>query len=210
MREGLNIVCVVAALGMLGIGAGCVSSSSDAQRKAAEQKRTYLLEAGMPTAKLAGGWRDGVKVRAFRGLPPFNTASIVVKRANGETALDFYNAWVAPPHELVRVQAMRYLEAAGLFPAVYDGASGTAAPLGLEGTVCELFLDCRGARPEAVVTLRLAVLDERAPQFTVLRSAEKTARAAYDAERGGGLPCAFNAALTQALGELAEALGVNR
>jgi len=183
------------------LGAGCVSSS-DAQRKAAEQKRTWLLEAEMPAAKGPARWSDGIKVRAFRSQPPFHAPNIVVKRANGETVLDFYNAWVAPPHDLVRVQAVRYFEASGLFPAVYDSTSGTLPPLGLEGTVCELFLDCRGERPEAVVTLRLVVLDERTPQFTVLCSAEATGRAAYDAEAPDGIARAFNAALTHALAEV--------
>ena len=206
MREWVRVVWVFAALGML--GAGCVSvPSGDDQRAAAEQKRTYLPEAEMPAAA-AGQARFGeVKVRAFRGLPPFNAASFVVKRANGETVLDFYNAWVGPPHELIRVQAARYLERAGLFGAVYDAGSGTSAPLGLEGTVCELFLDCRGEKPAAVVTLRLVVLDEQSPTFTVLCSAEKTGRAACDAEGRDGIARAFNAALTQALAALVQELG---
>ena len=198
------VCCAVALLG--GLGAGCVSSSSDAQKKVMEQKRTYLLEAGAPATTATQARFGEVKVRAFRSLPPFNAANIVVRRANGEAVLDFYNAWVAPPHELIRVQATKYLEKAGLFGAVYDAASGTLAPLGLEGTVCELFLDCRGEKPAAVVTLRLVVLDERTPEFTVLHSAEGGGRADYDPERGGLAP-AFNAALTQALDALAKELG---
>jgi len=195
---------VAVMLGML--GPGC-SSSSGVQRQAVEQKRTYLLEAGMPAAVAAQARFDAVKVRTFRGMPPFSSTSLVVKRANGETVLDFYNTWVAPPHELVRVQATRYLERTGLFSAVYDATSGTAAPIGLEGTVCELFLDCRGEKPMAVVTLRLVLLDERSAEFTVLASAEKTARAIYDPTREDGIAHAFNAALTHALGELAQGLG---
>jgi len=189
------------------MGPGCVSSSSDAQRQAVEQKRTYLLEAGIPTATAAQARFDAVKVRAFRGLPPFNSTSLVVKRANGETVLDFYNAWVAVPHDLVRVQATRYLERAGLFRAVHDASSGTSAPLGLEGTVCELFLDCRSGQPTAVVTLRLTLLDERATGFTALRAAEKTARASYDPAREDGIALAFNTALTRALEALVQEMG---
>jgi len=201
-------VCGVGVVAMLGVlGPGCVGSSSDAQRQAVEQKRTYLLEAGMPAAKTAHARFDVVKVRAFRGMPPFNSTSLVVKRANGETVLDFYNAWVAPPHELVRVQATRYLEQTGLFRAVYDATSGTVASIGLEGTVCELFLDCRSEKPAAVVTLRLALLDERSTEFAVLCAAEKTARADYDPTREDGIAQAFNTALTHALEALAKELG---
>jgi len=197
----------IGVVGMLGLMApGCVSSSSDAQRQAVEQKRTYLLEAGLPAATVAQARFGAVKVRAFRALPPFNAASLVVKRANGETVLDFYNAWIAPPHDLARVQVTRYLERTGLFSAVHDTTSGTTVPLGLDGTVCEIFLDCRGERPEAVVTLRLALLDERSPDFTVLCAVEHTARADYDPTREGGIAHAFNSALTQALDALAQEL----
>ena len=196
----------VAAL-VVGVLCGGCTSSSDIQRRAAEQKRTYLLEADTSAVAAQEARFDEVKIRAFRSLPPFNSPSLVVKRANGEAVLDFYTAWIVPPHELVRVQTVRYLEQAGLFRAIHDAASGSLPPLGLEGTVCELFLDCRGEKPEAVVTLRLVVLDERAPGFTVLGVAEKTARAGYDPAREDGIALAFNSALTQALGALAQELG---
>ena len=194
MRKVNLFFCTVTVLG--GLGMGC-ASSSDVQRKATEQKRTWLLEADTSAVKVQPARFAEIKVRTFRSLPPFNASSIVVKRANGEAVLDFYNAWVAPPHELIRVQAVRYLEQEGLFEAVYDATSGTLAPLGLEGTVCELFLDCRGEKPAAVVTLRLVVLSELLPEFAVLCVAEKTGRAEYDVEEG--IARAFNAALTQAL-----------
>ncbi|MCL1921383.1 MAG: hypothetical protein FWG50_09965 [Kiritimatiellaeota bacterium] len=203
MSGWVSGIAVAVVLGALGVGC---SSSADIQRKAAEQKRTWLLEADTSAVAARAARFDEIKMRAFRGLPPFNTASLVVKRANGETVLDFYNAWVAAPHEMARVQAARYLEKTGLFRAVHDGASGALPPLGLEGTLCELFLDCRGARPEAVVTLRLVVLDERAPSFTVVCSAERTARAVYDAAREDGIADAFTAALTLALDALAQEL----
>ena len=195
--------------GMIAVGvlSGGCTSSSDIQRRVAEQKRTYLLEADTAAVAVQPVRFGEVKIRTFRSLPPFNSPGLVVKRANGETVLDFYTAWIAAPHELVRVQAARYLEKAGLFRAVHDTASGTLPSLGLEGTVCELFLDCRGEKPEAVVTLRLVVLDERTPGFTVLCTAEETARAEYDPAREDGIAQAFNSALTQVLGALARELG---
>ena len=198
-------MCAVAVAGLLA-GAGCVSSSSDAQRKVSEQKRTYLLEADVSAVTAREARFGEAKLRSFRGLAPFGSANVVVRRASGETVLDFYNAWVAAPHELARVQVARYLERAGLFRAVHDAASGTLAPLGIEGSVCELCLDCRGEVPTAVVTLRLVLLDERTTAFTVLGSAEGSGRVEYDAAREDGIPRAFNAALTMALDALAREL----
>ena len=205
MSKWIRRVYGVATLGMLwGLGAGCVSSPSEAQRKVVEQKRTWLLEADTSAVVAHPVRFGGVKIRAFRSLPPFHATSLVVKRANGEAVWDFYNAWIAPPHDLIRVQTARYLEKEGLFEGVYNMEEGTLPPLGLEGTVCELFLDCRGEQPAAVVTLRLMVLMEHSPIFEVLCSAEATARAAYVPEEG--LAHAFSAALTQALEEIVRTL----
>lgn len=186
--------------------AGCLAAAPRAQQKASAQRRTFLPVAAAPAAPLAAPRFAAVKVRPFRALPPFDATGFVVRRPGNEYATDFYNAWLVPPQDLIRVQASRYLEQAGLFSAVYDASSGTLPPLSLEGVVSELFLDYAGAAPEAVVTLRLLVLDERAPAFTVLFSSEKTGRAAFDPADKAAPAQAFGQALTQALAALAQDL----
>lgn len=187
------------------LAAGCFSATR-AQRSAAAQKRTFM-PAAAPTLRLAPAPRFApVKIRSFRALPPFDARSFVVRRAGSEFAEDFYNAWIVPPQELLRVQTARYLEQTGLFGAVYDASSGTQPPLSIEGTASELYLDYTGVRPTAVVTLRLLVLDERAPAYTVLFSDEKTGRASFEAADPNGHALAFGLALTQALESLSQTL----
>ena len=82
----------------------------------------------------------------------------------------------------------------------------TVAPLGLEGLVTELYLDHSGDAPAAVVTLRLLVLDERTPSFTVLATHEAQARVAYTPSAPAAASEAFGQALTQTLEALAAAL----
>lgn len=184
---------------------GCLGGKG-AQVQAAAQKRTYVpvASAAQPVTPAPGF--AAVKIRPFRALSPFDAQAFIVRRAGGEFAADFYNGWIVAPHELVRVQAQRYLEESGLFAAVYDADSGTLAPLSVEGVVSELYLDYTGAEPAAVVTLRLLVLDERASDFTVLFSAEKSARVTFKAEDKSAPAQAFGAALTQTLDALARAL----
>ena len=201
-----NTVCLALfAAGVL--LAGCFGGKS-AQIRAAAQKRTFVpvASAAQPVSPAPGF--AAVKLRPFRALPPFDARAFMVRRAADEFAADYYNGWVVAPQELVRVQAQRYLEEAGLFAAVYDSASGTLAPLSVEGIVGELYLDYAGDEPAAVVTLRLLVLDERAADFTVLFSAEKRARVPFKPEDKRAPAQAFGAALTQTLEALTVALAV--
>ena len=202
----IRIVRISLALLMAGLlAAGCLGGRH-AQRQALAQKRTFVPLAGAAKPLAPAPRAAAVKVRAFRALPPFDARAFIVRRPGGEFAADFYNGWLAAPHELIRVQATRYLEASGLFAAVYDSASGTVAPLGLEGLVTELYLDYSGAAPAAVVALRLLVLDERTPSFTVLATHEAQARVAYTPGAPAAASEAFGQALTQTLEALAAAL----
>lgn len=187
------------------LAAGCLGGRH-AQRQALAQKRTFVPLAGVAKPLALAPRAAAVKVRAFRALPPFDARAFIVRRPGGEFAADYYNGWLAAPHELIRVQATRYLEASGLFAAVYDSASGTVAPLGLEGLVTELYLDHSDAAPAAVVALRLLVLDERTPSFTVLATHEAQARVAYTPGAPAAASEAFGQALTQTLEALAAAL----
>jgi len=190
---------------MAGLLAGCFGGKA-AQQHALAQKRTFVPVADAAQAVTPSPGFAAVKIRPFRVLPPFDACAFIVRRAGGEFAADFYNGWLVPPQELVRVQTARYLEESRLFAAVYDMGCGTVAPLGLEGVVSELYLDYAGDQPAAVVTLRLLILDEQSPSFSVRHTSEKTARVTFDAAGKNAASQAFGKALTQALEALAKDL----
>lgn len=174
---------------------GCFGSSRT--QPTSLQKRAFLplvTPAAAQTTRFAA-----IKIRTFRTLPPFDARTFIVRRPGDEFVCDAYNTWIAPPNDLIRAQTARYLEETHLFSAVYEASSGTLPPLGLEGVISELYLDFTGKKPVAVVTLRLLVLNEKTPAFTVLFSAEKTARVAFDPSDKGSLSKVFGQALTQAL-----------
>lgn len=189
---------------------GCISS--DTQLVAVNQKKSFALQASPPATPAAKPRFSNLKMLSFNSQPPFEGNNLIVKRANGETVMDYYTSWIAAPHELIRVQAMTYLRKTGLFKSVYDSSSGALAPMGLEGTVEQILLDCRKERPEAVITLRFNLIDETAATFTLLWSAETTGTAPLDASSPTAIIAAFDKALTEALakmtGELEQATGL--
>lgn len=202
MKRNDAVIPLLLALTLL---CGCFSGKG-AQQKALAQKRTFIPLVAAPPPSAQAPLFDAVKIRPFKVLPPYDARNFVVQRDGGETVLDFYNGWLAAPADLLRVQATRYLEASGLFASVYDTGSGTATPLGLEGTVGELYLDYTGPSPAAVVRLRLLILDERTPLFTVLFTAEKESRVPIAASEKNAASQAFSRALTQTLEALVKDL----
>jgi ABC-type uncharacterized transport system auxiliary subunit len=185
--------------------AGCLGSSSS-QQQAAARKRTFVPVAAAAPRLATAPRFAALKVRACRVLPPFDARAFIVRRAGGEVVEDYYNGWIAPPQDLLRVQVARHLEQAGLFEAVVDAAAATQTPLGLEAVASDLCLDFTGERPAATVTLRLLLLDDRTPTFTVLFTEERTGRAPFDAADPAAPAQAFGQALTQALEALEKAL----
>jgi len=183
---------------------GCISS--DAQLTAVNHKRSYALEAASPTPVARDPRFGPLKILSFRSQPPYEANNLIVQRANGETVMDYYTSWIASPHELIRVQSMNYLRKTGLFKAVYDSNSGSLADTGLEGTVEAITLDCRTDKPVAVITLRLTMIDETAPEFTILWSAEATGRTTVETMDPRALVSAFDKALTLALEQLTRQL----
>ena len=201
-----TIVSLIGVTGFVLLASGCLGTSR-AQQQAAAQKRTFVpvaAPASPQTTRFAA-----LKIRTFRALPPFDAHTFIVRRPGGEFVCDYDNTWIAPPGDLIRVQTARYLEESHLFSAVYDTSSGTLPPLSLEGVVSELYLDFTGEKPAAVVMLRLLVLDERAPAFTVLFSAEKSGRAEFDPRDKTAQSQAFGMALTHALEALTHALATS-
>ncbi len=183
---------------------GCISS--DAQRHAVTQKKSYALEAAKPAPVATTPRFGSLKILSFKSQPPYEANSLIVKRANGETVMDYYTTWIAAPHELIRVQSMNYLRDSGLFKAVYDSTSGSLAQAGLEGTIEGIFLDVRAEKNLAVITLRFTIIDEATTDFTMLWSSETTGQAEVDTPGPLAMTAAFNKALTKALAQLTREL----
>ena len=190
----------IVSLPLLILLSGCISS--DSQLIAVSQKKSYALQANLPAKPVETPRFSNLKMLSFNSQPPFDTGNLIVKRANGETVMDYYTSWIASPHELIRVQSMNYLRKSGLFKSVYDSSSGVLAPMGLEGTVEQILLDFRKERPMAVITLRFTLVDETAADFTMLWSGEATGSSPLESSDSSNIAASFDVALTQALSKL--------
>jgi ABC-type uncharacterized transport system auxiliary subunit len=194
-------------LACLAFASGCFGLKQ-AQQQASAQKRTFMPEAA--PAVLQATRFAALKIGSFRALPPYDGRTFIIRRAGGEAVSDFYNGWIAQPNDLIRSETARYLEQTHLFAAVYDASSSTLPPLALEGVVNELYLDFKGPKPAAVVSLRLLIIDQKASSFTVLFSAEKHGRAEFDPADKQGPAQAFGQALTLVLSEFSQTLSTTQ
>lgn len=180
---------------------GCFGGKA-VQREAIAQRRTYILEIDEPAPLTEKPRFVSAKMRSCRVMPPYDARNFVVRRDGGVTSADFYNTWLSSPAALVRDQTGKYLHGTRLFHHVYDSGAGTITPLGIEVVVDELWLDYTTTPAAACVRMRLLVLDERAPEFTVLFTAAHEVRQSFDVSERGASAYAFGRALSAALGEI--------
>jgi len=187
-------LCGVAA-SLLG---GCVSL-----HKAYPAKRYYMLEAvrepAPSPAQNPATLRIG-RVRASAQLPGRN---FIYRTGDTVYETDFYNAFLAPPDQLIAEAAQRWLHLSGAFRHVVGLSSQIDADYLLEGSVLSLYGDYRvkdAAR--AVLALRITVLDGTGPAGSIVL--DKVYRASYPAGQGtpDALAAAWNMALSQVLTDL--------
>lgn len=170
-------------------------------------KRSYLPVLAAPPKLAEKPLFAAAKVRTFAAQAPFDTTQWVVRRANGETVFDFYTSWIAPPQEVLGGELVPFLSGTGLFQAVYPASASVAVRFGIEGQVTKCLLDCSGEKPAASVGVRLLILDEDSPVFTVLASSEQAAQVDVAAEAGEDAAArAFGKAFTQAFAAAAHDL----
>lgn len=133
------------------------------------------------------------RMGAITVLPPYDTAPIRVKRADGSLAEDAYNVFAAHPAQLLRRPVMSALSREQRFGHVVPPVSTASADAVAEVTVSELALDCRNGR-KALVRLAVNIVKGR----QVILSAE----ASSDADAASGdYTEAFSRAFDNALRE---------
>jgi len=126
-------------------------------------------------------------------LPPYDTAPIHVKRADGTLAEDAYNVFAAAPSQLLRRPVMGALAQEQRFGHILPSASSAASEAVAEVLVSELALDCRDGR-KAKVRLGLNIVKGR--EVVLASEAEGSADAA-----SGDYTEAFSKAFNDAIRE---------
>lgn len=158
--------------------------------------KTYMVEAtregGAVEEPLAGRlWVDRVSM-----LPPYNMRNLVMRENDVEFTTSYYTELLIPPAENFRNESYRWFADSGIFTAVtLSERNGATHRLTL--TVTEFYAD--KAAMEAVLTVRAALIDEKAREVPVLFAGEYTGRNAFSEVKAEAVIRAYNEILTRIL-----------
>ena len=197
-----------AASPLLALGLG--SCALDLERAAPEVAR-FALVAERPTAALADSKPDAgrLDVRPFHPVQPAASGQFVYRVGEAQFVTDFYRGYVARPELLITHAARAWLAASGPVGTVLPVASHSIPTHVLEADLVDLHVDFRApTRPQAVITLRYAVLSERGE---VVRTGTLQGVAAIDltadANQDRGVAEAQSEALARVLEQLEREVG---
>lgn len=169
--------------------------------------KTYMIEAeraGEAVAKPLGRklWIDTVSV-----LPPYNIRNLILRKNDVEFETSYYTELLLLPAENIQNELYRWFASSGLFEEV-----SLTERAGMSHRLAATVLDFYGdtAAKEAVLKIKLNLLDETNRVQRVLLSRDYSRRIPVDEVSAEELIRAYNLALTQILGDaeadVAEAL----
>lgn len=169
--------------------------------------KTYMIEAeraGEAAAKPLGRklWIDTVSV-----LPPYNIRNLILRKNDVEFETSYYTELLLLPAENIQNELYRWFASSGLFEefSLTDRAGMSHR---LSATVLDFYGDA--SAKEAVLKIKLNLLDETKRVQRILLSRDYSRRIPVDEVSAEELIRAYNLALTQILGDaeadVAEAL----
>jgi len=181
--------------------AGCLSSS-------VEPPKTWTVtptDARPPAVAPAGAF-SVTRQGAITVTAPFDSASFVVRRADGSVARDAYNAFASPPSALLRAAVRARLEADGRFGRIVPQSSSATADVQVEVLVRDLSLDCSQAeRRTTRASVSIDVLRAgRGARMVILSGDGAGTGDAAKGDYSAAFSQAFDAALVDALKALKE------
>ncbi len=160
----LRMAIVAAILAALSLGTGCVGVS-----RSYAERHYYMFELACPEAGLPPSSAPTLVVRRFRISPAFERRELVYRTGESTYESDFYNAFFAPPADLIAEQARECLSRSDLFSAALAPSSGVKAQYALEANVAALYGDYRDkAHPKAVLEIQFFLLPTTGPASQVL------------------------------------------
>ncbi len=193
MTWRIGIVAVL--LAALSVGTGCVGVS-----RSYAERRYYMLELACPEAAPAPPSAPALVVRSVRISPAFERREFVYRTAESSYEADFYNAFFAPPADLIAERARECLARSGLFSAVLGPSSGIEAQYALEANVAALNGDYRAqAHPKAVLEIQFFLLPVRGPASQLLFEKEYRMSVLLAGKGPDALVKGWDQALQQAL-----------
>jgi hypothetical protein len=151
-----------------------------------------------------------LRVRRIIAVAPYGGMAFVYQVGPHRVETDYYNAFAAPPADLLTGELVQWLRTTGICADVTDGSGTMASQWALEGRLQELAVDTSDAsKPAAVMKLQLVLLDETGVVPVVILDkvySESVSISATDAKSAAdGWSAACRAAFTQFSVDLAAA-----
>lgn len=154
---------VVSLVLLVGTASGCVDL-----KKSYPEKRSFVLDVGMPPQDAPSKGAIVLKINKFRVSPLFAGRAMVYRVADLQYETDFYDEWFVAPATLVTQQVQQWIARSSGFDMVMLGMNHVEPTHLLEGTLTEFYGDFR-AEPTAVLGLDLHLLDALHERQALLR-----------------------------------------
>lgn len=159
----MNKRAVVAVLSILAAlcCTGCGKQAFDRQRYALIVQRPDMPSTVRTPAML--------EVRPFSIDAAFATRSLTYRRTKNSFEMDFYHEYLVSPGEMITDQTRRWLEASGIFSAVFSPDSLLRPTHVLEGNIIAAYLDASEQGPPAArLEIALWLLDDQISSPTLI------------------------------------------
>lgn len=163
--------------------------------------KTYMVEVdrpGEPMAKPLSAklWIDSVTV-----LPPSNVRNLVLRESDVEFSASYYTELLLAPAENFRNEFFTWFADSGIFGQVSIGGRNGSSHR-LHATVMDFYGDATTS--EAVLRIRVALLDEQTEGDRVLLSKDYSQRTKMETQGAGQLIRAYNTGLANILAQCEE------
>lgn len=195
----------------LTVGAVCVLATSCGSLAHPDPDRAlFSIEPGKPSPAPAHA-APVLRVSRLRIDAPYNGSAFVYLNKDGRLRSDYYNAFAAPPDQLLTQYIIRWLSAAGSFEAVVDTASEIPSQYVMEGTVTALngdYTDPSAAK--AVMAIRVFVLDTTGEHGRIILRKEYRSSVLIEKGSVNSLVAGWRVALRDILNEMTMDLGFTR
>ena len=127
---------------------------------------------------------------------PYDSREFVVLRSDGSLARDAYNRFADSPAQLLKGPTINAFVASGRFAEVVGSSSSAASEFSAEATITKLAFDCRAGKREALVEIRIKLLDRAR---AIVKTCSGVGTCAIGDDYGAAFGEAFSDAIASAL-----------
>ncbi len=187
----LSRLCIPVVFSALLLLTGCVKIWQDTL-----DIRTYMMTAERDAQKRPVPMGEKLWIDHAAVLPPYNGRSLILRKDDVEFTTSYYTELLMPPAENFRNEFYKWFQASGVFQDVSVSGRDRLSH-SLQVSVVEFYADT--SKLEAVLTVKVSLIDEKARELRVLMNREYKQALKIDAPDAAPLIRAYNESLKNIL-----------